>query len=82
MSTILSSAMFKVHTSSNKINFFRVFMKRQYVVACQVNVSGIKMTGALCLEWENLNLQVKERHFDYFKCRTRVEVKKILTDGE
>lgn len=40
------------------------------------------MTEALYLEWENLNLHVKKRHFDFLKCKTRVEEKKILKNGE
>lgn len=40
------------------------------------------MNSSLCLEWKNLNLQVKKRQYELFTCKTRVEEKKILTNGE
>lgn len=39
------------------------------------------MSTALCLEWKNLELNVKINHLDVFKLKARVEEKQILSNG-
>lgn len=37
---------------------------------------------AVCLEWKNLNLSVQKSEYDFWKCKRRIEDKKILSNGE
>lgn len=36
------------------------------------------MTAKVILEWRNLNLVIEKREFNFSKCRTNIEVKRIL----
>lgn len=39
------------------------------------------MTAPVVLEWRNLNLIIKKREFKISKCKTQVEEKRILENG-
>lgn len=39
------------------------------------------MSTPVCLEWQNLSLTIKTKEFQYLKCRSQVEEKKILRNG-
>lgn len=40
-----------------------------------------KMEHSLNLEWINLNLEIKESEFSFWKCKRQIEEKTILNDG-
>lgn len=40
------------------------------------------MTTDVILEWRNLNLIIEKREFNYWKCRSNIEEKRILDNGK
>lgn len=40
-----------------------------------------KMSASVVLEWRNLNLIIEKREFEFTKCKTTVEEKRILDNG-